>query len=246
MSEKIIVSFTSWKGKMQYDIAPGIKSLCTQTISPDKVYLNLSLTEFDNNKDSIPDNIKLLEDEFKGQFEINWVEGENTKCFKKFLPIIKKHPNDIIITADDDILYPEFYVEGMINSFKKDPTRPITTTYHTYWGAMLMYGGASLYKPEFLKDWENILTDDIVHTFEDDWFYSYVLLINGIRPRLADPQVMFSPYTYVPYIVANQMYDLNMYNTGKTANTLNKRLEELGYTFAGLVKEIYKKYRNTA
>ena len=137
-------------------------------------------------------------------------------------------------------------LKEMVNSFKKDPTRPITTTYHTYWGAMLMYGGASLYKPEFLKDWENILTDDIVHTFEDDWFYSYVLLINGIRPRLADPQVMFSPYTYVPYIVANQMYDLNMYNTGKTANTLNKRLEELGYTFAGLVKEIYKKYRNTA
>ena len=65
MSEKIIVSFTSWKGKMQYDIAPGIKSLCLQSLTPDKVYLNLSLSEFDNDKDSIPENIKNLETEFK-------------------------------------------------------------------------------------------------------------------------------------------------------------------------------------
>lgn len=244
--EKIVVSFTSWKGKMKYDISPSIISLCNQTLSPDKVYLNLSLTEFDNDKDSIPDNIKQLERELNGQFEINWVEGENTKCFKKFLPIIDNHQNDIIITADDDIIYPDFYVEGMVNSFRLDPTRPVTTTYHTFWGAMLMYGGASLYKPEFLKGWKDIITDDIIHTFEDDWFYSYVLLINGIRPRLANKEVMFSPYTYVPYIIENQMFNLNMYNTGKTCEVLNKRLEDLGYSYEELVKKIYKKYKNEA
>lgn len=245
MKEKIIVSLTSWKGKIQHDITPGIRSLCNQTLTPDKVYLNLSLTEFDNDKNSIPDNLKALEDEYKGLFEINWVEGENTKCFKKFLPIIDKHKNDIIITADDDILYPDFYVHDMVESFKKDPTRPITITYHNYGGVMFMYGGASLYKPEFLKGWEDIITDKIIHTYEDDWFYSYVLLINNIRPRLADNSVVFSPYVYVQYIAANQMYDLKMYNTLNTKHVLDERLEELGYTYNDLAMKIYRKYKNS-
>ena len=57
---------------------------------------------------------------------------------------------------------------------------------------------------------------------------------------------MFSPYTYVPYIIENQMFNLNMYNTGKTCEVLNKRLEDLGYSYEELVKKIYKKYKNEA
>lgn len=244
MNEKIIVSLTSWKGKMKHNIVPCLISLCEQTLSPDKVYLNLSLEEFDNNKDSIPEDIKELETTYKDKFIINWIEGENTKCFKKFLPILDKHPNDIIITADDDLIYPEFYVEGMVESFRKDETRPVTTTYHTYRGIMMMYGGASLYKAEFLKGWKDIINDDVIHTYEDDWFYSYVLLINEIRPRMSIDSVVFSPYVYTLFIPENQMYDSNTYRTAHTMQVMDKRMEELGYNCEELVKNIYKKYKN--
>lgn len=243
MDEKVIISLTSWKGKMKYDICPGLESLCKQTMIPDKVYLNLSLEEFDNDKENIPDNIKNLEEKYPF-FSVNWVEGENTKCFKKFLPILKNHQNDIIITADDDLIYPEYYVQGMVDSFSIDKTRPITGTYHTYKGMMLMYGGIALYKAEFLKGWENIITDEIIHTFEDDWFYSYVLLINEIRPRLAISEVTFSPYVYYPYILENQMFDNKMYDTGHTIDVLDQRLDDLGYDSNILVKNIYQKYKN--
>ena len=40
--------------------------------------------------------------------------NKNTNVFKKLIPIIDKYRDDLIITTDDDILYPKDLIENVI------------------------------------------------------------------------------------------------------------------------------------
>ena len=62
-----------------------VESIMKNTIQPDRLYLNLSKTEFDGIE--LP---KDLVDYFQSdeRLIINWVEGENTKSMKKIFPIL--------------------------------------------------------------------------------------------------------------------------------------------------------------
>jgi len=83
---------------------------------PDKVYLNLSSTEFKNI--NLPDDLINYFNTDK-RLIINWVDGENTKPMKKIFPILKYlDDDDIIIDADDDILFPRDFIESRLADFK--------------------------------------------------------------------------------------------------------------------------------
>ena len=98
----IVVTMTSWVKRIE-NVKSVVESIMNNTVKPDRVYLNLSKTEFDGIE--LP---KSLVDYFNSdeRLVINWVDGENTKSMKKVFPILKElNDDDIIIDADDDILY---------------------------------------------------------------------------------------------------------------------------------------------
>ena len=122
----IVVTMTSWVKRIG-SVKRVVESIMDNTIPPDKVYLNLSRDEFESVGVELP---KDLVDYFNSdeRLVINWVDGENTKSMKKVFPTLEYlDDDDIIITADDDILFPLDLIESRLEDFNKHKNFPITS-----------------------------------------------------------------------------------------------------------------------
>ena len=96
--KKVIVSFTSWPKRIN-NVAKVIFSLLNQSVKPDSIELNLSIEEFPNKENDLPNELKIMYE--NKLFIINWVD-KNTKSFKKLFPTLKKYYGDdyYILTID--------------------------------------------------------------------------------------------------------------------------------------------------
>lgn len=119
--DSIIVSLTSFPERMD-DIHFCLYSLLTQTFKPDKVVLWLANEQFPNKEEDIPEDVLKLKD---NGLEINWCE--DIKSYKKLIPALRKYPNDFIVTVDDDIYYPENWLEKMWNTYLDYPNTIISS-----------------------------------------------------------------------------------------------------------------------
>lgn len=108
---QLIVSLTSYPERM-YDIHYCLYSLLTQSIKPDQLILWLAEEEFPNKEKDIPKKVLNLQ---KYGLTIKWCN--NIKSYKKLVPTLKEYPNDIIVTADDDIFYPKNWLEKLYNEY---------------------------------------------------------------------------------------------------------------------------------
>ena len=108
---KLIVSLTSFPERM-YDLHFCLYSLLTQTLKPDEVILWLAAEEFPNKEADLPQKVLQLKD---NGLTIKWCE--NIGSYKKLIPTIREYPNDIIVSADDDIFYPAEWLERLYNSY---------------------------------------------------------------------------------------------------------------------------------
>ena len=112
---EIIVSLTSFPQRM-YDMHFGLYSLFNQSVKPNKIILWLAEEEFPNKEKDLPCTVLFFLE--KG-LEIKWCS--NIKSYKKLIPSLKAFPNAIIVTADDDIYYPEDWLEKLCQSYQKNP-----------------------------------------------------------------------------------------------------------------------------
>lgn len=175
----IVVSITSWIKRIGY-VKKVIESVMDNTIKPDRVYLNLSKSEFVN--------IELPKDlvayfESDERLIINWVDGENTKTMKKVFPILQYlDDDDIIITADDDIIFPNDLIESRIKDFNAFDRKYSITSNKCSIGIfrnMNVASAISLYTKRMLKNWDRYVNGDIIKTYNDDRTYVYILWLNG-------------------------------------------------------------------
>lgn len=112
----IIISLTSYPARIN-TVNETICTLINQTIQADKIVLWLNPELFPNKESDLPNN--LLELRNNGIFEIRWYH--NIKSYTKLIPSLLDFPNDIIVTADDDILYPPNWLESLYNGYKLYP-----------------------------------------------------------------------------------------------------------------------------
>ena len=165
----IIVSMTSWKKRIT-NVKYVVSSILQGTYKPDKIILNLSTDEFQDKH--IPIDLKLLEK--YTIFEINWVK-ENTKAFKKIIPTMELYPESIIISIDDDIIYPRLFIETILDSYKKQNT-DIITLYRNKnkYEFDSVVGCGTLYTTSKLVPFiSNHLNKEIINTNEDDTYYAW-------------------------------------------------------------------------
>lgn len=113
--KQLIISLTSFPERI-YDSHFTIYSLLNQSLKPDKVILWLAQNQFPNGESDIPYNILNLK---KNGLSIEWCD--DLKSYKKLIPSLKKYPNHIIITADDDLYYPEDWLKTLYEDYKKNP-----------------------------------------------------------------------------------------------------------------------------
>jgi len=109
---EIIVSLTTY-GTRLFDVYLTIESIMQQSCKPNKIVLWLS--------DELSDIIlpKTLQNQQERGLEINFCK--DIRSYTKLIPTIKKYPDSIIITIDDDALYHFDLVENLIIEHKKYP-----------------------------------------------------------------------------------------------------------------------------
>ena len=109
--QKIIVSLTTYPKR--FDVVHlTLETLLNQTVKPDKIILWLSQEEVSSH-DNIPKHIQKLSD--RG-LEIKIV-SKNLRSYNKLIYALKEYSNDLIITVDDDIFYPNFLVEELYKKY---------------------------------------------------------------------------------------------------------------------------------
>ena len=206
----------------------------TNSVMPDRVYLNLSKSEFESNGVQLPQD---LVDYFNSdeRLIINWIEGENTKSMKKIFPILScLNDDDIIIDADDDKLFPSDLIESRLKDFEKYGRKyPITSnSCKCGIGDAIVISPMSLFQRRMLNNWNEYVNDIVVHTYNDDRTYLYILYLNGY---IAKPSSKYSEKEL------NKNYDLHLDDTSmRTA-----KIYPVGKNYDRVVEQVIKKLTNT-
>ena len=105
--KSLIVSLTSFPERIP-TLHHTLKSLLGQSLSPEKIVLWLAVDQFPQKLKSLP---KQVTDLMPLGVEIKWCE--DIKSYKKLVPSLRKYPDKCIVTADDDIIYPRFWLEKL-------------------------------------------------------------------------------------------------------------------------------------
>ncbi len=113
--ETVTVSLTSFPARIHIaHIA--IKSLFLQSYRPDRIVLWLAKSQFPD--EVIPAELEELK---KYGLEIYFCEHDILGHKKYFWSLIEQKENEIVVTYDDDIVYPPNSLEMLINTHKKFP-----------------------------------------------------------------------------------------------------------------------------
>ena len=115
-SVKLIVSLTSYPARID-TVYQTVESILNQTLAPHKVVLYLGMDRFPKKEQNLPANLLKLRSD---RFEIHFVE-KDLRSYTKLIPALREFPDDIIVTADDDIVYPENWLALLYDGYKKFP-----------------------------------------------------------------------------------------------------------------------------
>lgn len=113
--EEIIVSLTTYPARIKY-IHTVIESLMMQTVKPNRLILWLAEEQFPKKEKELPENLLVLK---KYGLKIEWCD--DLRSYKKLIPTLKKYPDAIIITADDDMYYHPKMVQRLYEAYLKEP-----------------------------------------------------------------------------------------------------------------------------
>jgi hypothetical protein len=148
---KVIVSLTSIPIRINR-LWLAVETILRQTHKPDKIILWLSNEQFPDIK-QLP---KRLLDLCKRGLEIE-LKDNDLKSHKKYYYAIKEYPHDILITIDDDILYPSNMIKNLIDAHNIYPNSVIAR-----------YGRRIKVDPEGImpyNEWEMHYITEIPDTF---------------------------------------------------------------------------------
>ena len=113
---RIVVSVTSFPDRIS-TLHINLSSLLNQTVKPDSLILWLAKEQFPNLEQDLTEDILRLKD---FGLTIKWYH--DIKSYKKLIPALLEFPEDIIITADDDVFYDRTMIEKLYNSYLRFPS----------------------------------------------------------------------------------------------------------------------------
>ncbi|WP_286080054.1 glycosyltransferase family A protein [Parablautia intestinalis] len=135
---RVIVSMTTYPARIK-SVWITVSSLLQQTRKPYKVILWLAAEQFADRK--LPKRLGKLK---KRGLEIRFCE--DLKPHKKYFYAMKEYPDYYIMTADDDILYPENHIEQLWKGHEKYPDTVICN-----WSHQIGFDGQGGFQP--YNDW---------------------------------------------------------------------------------------------
>jgi hypothetical protein len=116
---ELIISLTTIPERIGF-VAISLDSLLRQSLKPDRVILWLSESNEPGcppiGRQSLPPDLQRL---MQRGLEIRWCK--DIRSFRKIIPTLRAHPEAIIVTADDDIIYPRHWLRMLYEAYQREP-----------------------------------------------------------------------------------------------------------------------------
>lgn len=200
-----IITLTSYPARIRY-VADTVKSLQAQTV-PAKIILWLGESEFPGRERDLPPDLLVLQ---KEGLEIRYTKDIGS--YTKLIPALRAFPDRVLITVDDDILYPQDWLQNLLFAYAENPemihaarchqilragkkvapyqkwnyeANKLTPSFNNF---MTGVGGV-LYPPHCLH--QDVLNEDLFLSLapkaDDIWFWAMAVLNNVKINLIAKP-----------------------------------------------------------
>lgn len=103
-----------------------IRSLLAQRTLPDMVILWLYEGDFPGKESDLPESLLHL---LCSDVQIRWV-SENLKPHKKYFWALREFSNDLVLTFDDDLIYPNTYITELLAMHQRHPEAVVAIRTH--------------------------------------------------------------------------------------------------------------------
>lgn len=197
---QLIVSLTTFPARIN-DVHLTINTLLRQNTKPDRVVLWLAKEQFPNKDEDLPQNLLKLK-----EFGLEIRYCEDIRSYKKLVPSLREFPDDIIVTADDDMYYKEDWLDGLYKAYLENPENIYTRRgcraiikdgkirilrpreynfnydFPTDFNNLLMGGAGTLYPPHSLH--EDIFNIEQIKTLiptHDDIYFWIMGILKGSK-----------------------------------------------------------------
>lgn len=248
---RVIVSLTSFPARI-FQVADVVENMLIQTMRPKKVVLWLAKENFKHGVNDLP--IRLLDLQKYG-LEIKWCE-QDIRSYKKLIPALEEYPDDLIVTVDDDLIYPLDMIEKLYDAYRKYPNAIIAMRTHRIvfdennkirpyreWkmeddsyileprmDLFATTGAGTLFPPHLLHEDATNINEilELCPTADDVWF-KFMSLLNHV------PVVLAAPIERLQYIDGTQeegtLWEVNMWNNDLQIADMLKKYELSGDYF---------------
>ena len=127
--DDLVVCFTSFPSRIE-TCRLIVECMLRQTVLPERIVLYLSKRQFGEHYE-LPIKLSKYIPNF---LEVIWVE-EDIRSHKKYWYAVRDFPKKTIVTIDDDIVYPSFLIEKLLNASYQHPGCVISNYWHIMkWG----------------------------------------------------------------------------------------------------------------
>ena len=120
LDKELVISLTSYRARFK-TLPLTLKCLLNQTVQPDQIILWIGFED----KEYVTDEINKLT-----QYGLSIKFHENLRSFTKIIPTLEENLDRYVITADDDLYYPETLVEDLLIGALKHPNAVIANRTH--------------------------------------------------------------------------------------------------------------------
>lgn len=111
---QVIVSLTTYPKRFN-SIELCLKSLVLQNEKPDRIIVYLGSDAIGV---KLPERVRQFE---KFGVEFRYDKKNNLRSHKKYYYAMQEFPEAVIVTADDDIIYPPNWLQSLLQSYEKNP-----------------------------------------------------------------------------------------------------------------------------
>lgn len=256
VNKRLIVSLTSFPLRISM-VPTAIETIQNQSRKPDEVVLWLAETQFPKKELELPESIvQLIE---KGVLKIRWCE--DLKAHKKYFYALQEYSDALVVTVDDDLLYPKDMLETLWKSYLLYPDAVSAMRCHLIIvdedGNILSYnkwiketdacmhqpsmqlmatgGAGTLYPPNLFDD---IFFDQ--EAIMENCPLADDLWLKAMQAASDVPVVLVKPYSQLNYIPDSQKETLYSQNVGNNQNDIqlmNISQWMDGKMYAGILRE---------
>ena len=254
---EVVISFTTYPARIR-TVGQTITTLIKQNYPYKFIVLWLADSQFPNKEKDLPEDIiELIK---HGSLVVDWYK--DIRSYKKLIPSLKKYGNEILVTVDDDLLYPEDMIERLILAYQKNPNyihtlrahgivldslfnfrpynkwiNPLNNSSPSFFN-FLTGGAGCLYPPNTLSKrvFDVNKIQKLCPLADDIWFWANAV-IKGTKINLVTPTI--GTLKYVP---GSQDAGETLWKTNVLKNQNDKQLDKVIKEYPDIFEKLLEEY----